>query len=772
MFRMRFSFYKKQMMYLITILMAAYSILSHAEAPLEKVSLQLDWKYQFEFAGFIMAKEKGFYKDVGLDVELREYKEGVDIVDSVLSRQSNYGIYNSSVVVSDGKLKPTILMATYYQKSPLIFVTSKDIKQPSDLVGKRIMGTTDELKYSSLALMLDHFFINNKNANFLEHSFNINDFIDHKVDAMSAFRTNQLFELDQLNIPYNIIDPADYGFSMSAVNLFTSYSEALSHPERSRQFIDASNKGWAYALAHPQETIDVIYNHYSKEKSLEALTYEAEVTRKMMLLDFFDIGATNKELTIRAVNQLQYSGLLAKSEKLGTFIFQNALSEFGSGIHFTDEQKQYLENKKELHLCIDPDWMPFEAIKDGKYIGITSDVISKFQTQLPIPITLVPTKDWSETISKGKSRQCDMFALAAKTTDRAEYMDFTKPYIDIPVVMATKTDTFFINDIEEVKNKKIGVVKNYAIADQLRNRTPDINIVDVASVTDGLARVESGELYGYVDNLMVIANSIQRDFTGVLKISLRLDDNIKLAMASRNDEPELHQVLVQLVDNLSEAELQAIYNTWVAAVENNQLFDYSYAWKLFAIIFLILSGYVFHYIKLKKLNNSLLTLSITDKLTGLYNRVKTDEVLAEKKAEVDRYHTELSVILLDIDFFKLTNDNYGHLTGDKVLIEFAQIIKQNIRTTDYVGRWGGEEFLIICPNIGITDTMLLANKLITKIRNHTFSEVINITASAGVSVFTAEKTIDATIHDADQALYQSKENGRDQVTAFNPDAVT
>ncbi len=111
---MNCSLYKKQMISLIAILLATFSIISHAEETLEKVSLQLNWKYQFEFSGFIMAKEKGFYKDVGLDVELREYEEGIDIVESVLSEQSNFGIYSSSVAISGGKLKPTILMATYF----------------------------------------------------------------------------------------------------------------------------------------------------------------------------------------------------------------------------------------------------------------------------------------------------------------------------------------------------------------------------------------------------------------------------------------------------------------------------------------------------------------------------------------------------------------------------------------------------------------------------------------------------------------------------------
>tara|TARA_R110002049_G_scaffold111854_6_gene261183 strand:- start:367 stop:2664 length:2298 start_codon:yes stop_codon:yes gene_type:complete len=763
---MRLSFYKKQVISLIAVLMATFSIMTHAEEALEKVSLQLDWKYQFEFAGFIMAKEKGYYKDVGLDVELREYEEGLDIVESVLSKQSNYGIYNSSVVISDGKLKPTILMATYFQKSPLVFVTTKDIKHPRDLVGKMIMGTTNELKYSSLALMLDHFAVNEKNAEFLEHSFNINDFIEHKVDVISVFRTNQLFELNQRNIEYNIIDPADYGFSMTAVNLFTSYSEVDGNSERSRNFIKASKKGWAYALAHTQETVELIYNHYSTQKSLDALAYEAEITKQMMLLDFFEIGATDKELSMRAVKQLKHSGLLTDGERLGTFVFEDVLRELGRGVMFTDEQIDYLNNKKELRVCVDPDWMPFEGIKDGNHVGITADVISKFNEQLPIPITLVPTKDWAEVLLKGQSRQCDIFSLAADTPERSKYMNFTRPYIDLPLVLTTKMDTFYINDIREVKDKKLGVVKGYVIAEQLRKKIPDINIVDVSSITDGLARVENGELYGYIDNLMVIANSIQKDFTGVLKISSRLDENVKLAMASRNDEPQLNAILEELVKNFTEAELQASYNKWVAAVANSQAFDYSYAWKLLAAIFLLLAAYIFHYTKLKKLNNSLLTLSITDKLTGLYNRVKIDEVLVEKKYEVDRYGTELSVILLDIDFFKSINDKYGHLRGDSVLVEFSQIINQNLRKTDYVGRWGGEEFLIVCPNIGIKDAEALAHKLVDKIRNHTFSDVKKVTASAGVNSFSKEESIDATIHNADKALYQSKENGRDCVTAF------
>jgi diguanylate cyclase (GGDEF)-like protein len=181
---------------------------------------------------------------------------------------------------------------------------------------------------------------------------------------------------------------------------------------------------------------------------------------------------------------------------------------------------------------------------------------------------------------------------------------------------------------------------------------------------------------------------------------------------------------------------------------------------------MLTSGYLVHSIKLKRLNSKLLTLSITDKLTGIYNRVKADEVLVEKKADVDRYGTEVSIILLDIDFFKNVNDKHGHIIGDEVLTEFAQILKHNVRVTDFVGRWGGEEFLIICPNIGIDKAFEIAEKLLDKIRVHSFPKIGKMTASAGVNQFSKDSNIQSTINNADEALYQSKENGRDKATVY------
>ncbi len=225
---------------------------------LEKVSIQFNWKYQFEVAGFIAAKEKGFYENVGLDVELKEYNPEVDILFDVLNNKVTYGISSSNIVLENKKIASIVLLATYLQKSPLVFITKPDIKTPSQFLGKTIMGNKDELKNSSLALFLSHFNINFSNTKFIPHNFKIDDFINGKVEIMSAFRSNQLYELDKRKIDYNIIDPADYGFVMSAVNLYTSKEEAFKNKDRTQKFIEATNRGWEYALKNKEEIIDIL----------------------------------------------------------------------------------------------------------------------------------------------------------------------------------------------------------------------------------------------------------------------------------------------------------------------------------------------------------------------------------------------------------------------------------------------------------------------------------------------------------------------------------
>lgn len=157
-------------------------------------------------------------------------------------------------------------------------------------------------------------------------------------------------------------------------------------------------------------------------------------------------------------------------------------------------------------------------------------------------------------------------------------------------------------------------------------------------------------------------------------------------------------------------------------------------------------------------------LASTDKLTGLYNRHILDEKLIDEIARSSRYGNHLSLILIDVDHFKVINDKYGHLAGDKTLKALAQILQKNTRNTDLIGRWGGDEFLIICSETDSDQAYSVAEKIRTDVNKHHFSTQDTHTVSIGISTYQAQDSYDTLFQRADKAIYESKANGRNQVT--------
>ena len=157
--------------------------------------------------------------------------------------------------------------------------------------------------------------------------------------------------------------------------------------------------------------------------------------------------------------------------------------------------------------------------------------------------------------------------------------------------------------------------------------------------------------------------------------------------------------------------------------------------------------------------------SITDSLTSLYNREYMNIQLETLISKTRRDNSDLSLMLVDIDFFKKVNDTYGHLVGDTVLIKVANILKNKTRNVDMAVRYGGEEFVIILPNTNKQNAINLANKLNFEVSKIIFEELnnTNITISIGVSKYIKNDTIQSIIKRADDALYEAKETGRNKV---------
>ena len=160
-----------------------------------------------------------------------------------------------------------------------------------------------------------------------------------------------------------------------------------------------------------------------------------------------------------------------------------------------------------------------------------------------------------------------------------------------------------------------------------------------------------------------------------------------------------------------------------------------------------------------------------DALTGAYNRNKIEQLLEREIERAVRYKSTLSLILFDLDHFKTVNDTYGHLSGDYVLKTVIRIIQEHIRKTDSLGRWGGEEFMLLAPETGMEQAIELAEKIRQHVELFAYKNVGTITISCGLAELKAGDTIDSLIKRADDALYKAKRNGEKQGRSRQSDLV-
>lgn len=288
---------------------------------LEKVILQLRWFHQFQFAGYYAALDQGYYRDAGLDVIIKEAKTGLDTTKEVIDGKAQYGISGSNILLKRNKDLPVVAMAAIFQHSPLILLsnTETDILSPQDLVGRRVMiRTADEVQTRAMILnegiALDE-------IDFIEHTYNYDDLIDGKVDAATAFITSQPFLLEERGISYSFLRPRSYGIDFYGDCLFTSEEEIKNHPDRAKAFWDASLKGWAYAMDHQEELIELIKKDYKSKVSSPRLRYEAESMENIILPQLVEIGHMNPGRWRHIARTYVKLGMLDPDYSLEGFIY-------------------------------------------------------------------------------------------------------------------------------------------------------------------------------------------------------------------------------------------------------------------------------------------------------------------------------------------------------------------------------------------------------------------------------------------------------------------
>ncbi|WP_428633517.1 transporter substrate-binding domain-containing diguanylate cyclase [Sedimenticola sp.] len=539
----------------------------------------------------------------------------------------------------------------------------------------------------------------------------------------------------------------------------------------------------AAVMSHPVMRYLIQKNFFS-DLATAPVQDDSELKRSQEAIAVRNDWPMLKNLLDRAISQVTTEELNRLKQKWDVQLQGEAFSD----VSFTDKEREYLKQRKRIRMCVTPDWMPYESIDEqGRLIGMTADFVKLLEGRLGTPWELVPTRTWGETLQRAKDRVCDVITLAAANPQRESFLRFTTPYVSFPSVIATRNEELFVENIRQVKDRRLGVVKDYAIGKTIRRRYPNLQLVEVASVQDGLRRVRSREIYGLVDAAPTIGYAIRQLGYPDVKIAGKTEFMRELSMAVRSDDPLLFSVIDKAVRATTPEERQQIYSKWIN-VEYVSGVDYLLIGQILLGVLLILGFFIYQNRRLARYNrqirlaneqaalkNELLLekqrelerLSITDRLTRIYNRIKLDEVFNQELRRADRYGQPFAVIMLDVDDFKQVNDRFGHPVGDQVLVEMANLLLSGIRQTDTVGRWGGEEFFIICPQADATGALHLAESLRARIDQHSFPEVGHLTASFGIAVYREGEQEHDMVKRADVALYRAKRAGKNRVEAYD-----
>jgi len=329
-------------------------------------------------------------------------------------------------------------------------------------------------------------------------------------------------------------------------------------------------------------------------------------------------------------------------------------------------------------------------------------------------------------------------------------------------------------------NKRVAIVKGYAFIDFVKMNYPNLRIVEVKNMQEGLQRVVSGEIYGYIDALPVIVRELQRQYANTLKVLDVLQNRWKLSIGVRSDDAMLYEIMQKAANSVDEQTQLQILNKYMPVMYESKE-NYAKIYFLILFFLVIFAVGLLLYYKLLKLKNKILKqrnallkshdllrerekelkyLATTDYLTKLYNRRAFGEISESLFHLAKRENEKFSIVILDIDDFKKINDTYGHKAGDDVLVILSNTLKEMSRESDVVCRYGGEEFILLLPKTDVKGAYFIAQKIKNAV------EKLHFTVSLGVSEVNLENDTDVetVIKRADDALYESKRNGKNRVT--------
>jgi len=787
---------------------------------LDEIKLQLKWRHQFQFAGYYVALDQGYYRDAGLEVTLIEAQPDTDMVDEVVSGRAEFGIGTSELLLAR-QTQPVVALAPIYQHSPFALAARADrASNLHELVGQPIMlepGAAEILAlFQQEGVSIDQLDIR-------PHTQRIDDLISGRVAAMSVYSTTEPYQLRRLGFNYNLFSARASGIDFYGDILFTTEDQIRRHPKRVKGFLDASLAGWREAIAHSETAIDLIMERYNSQKrDRDSYRFEANESRRLIRPDLIDVGHTNPGRWRHIADTYADLGMLPRNVSLDRFLYApnrplvdpRLLTALAGSLalllllsaltwkiarlnrRLTREivERERINSRLQEHDALfrlitenssDVIWILDVARRRFEYVSPSVKSMRGFS---PEEVMARPIED-SMTVESWNRIAHLVEAIETQHRTRMK-IDFAPRVTEIeqPVKMGGTVQTEVVTTpvLDEAGHpvKLLGITRDTtqrkALEAELRTRIAAIEAAgDAIAITD-------------VQGYLLYANPAFAKQTGYALEELK-GAHTRTFKSGRHD--------ASLYADLWQTVLGG--RIWRGELINKRKDGSLYEEEMTIAPVISVKGQVDCFVAIKRdvserrsmeralkeanrqlsenltrirlLQKELAEQTIRDPLTGLHNRRYLDETLPREFARARHEGYTLTAAMVDVDHFKRINDTWGHPAGDSLLKSLAVLLQERFREGDIVCRYGGEEFLVLLPHTSIEICLPRADWLRQAFGNFrmSYQDVeIRATLSIGLASYPeCANSPQTLIQMADAALYQAKHKGRNRVEFMSSEAT-
>ncbi|MBU0622610.1 MAG: EAL domain-containing protein [Gammaproteobacteria bacterium] len=795
---------------------------------LDEVTLQLKWLHQFQFAGYYMAEELGYYREAGLKVQFVEGKPGSDIVANVLEGKAEFGVGTSDLLLQRKEGKPVVVLGVVFQHSPFVLM-ARNTGSIHDLHGKRLM--IDPYANELLAYLQKEGITHDRRS-WTDYHYDPQSLIGGRIDAMSGYITDEPYYLDKAGVSYQLYTPRSGGIDFYGDNLFTTEQQIKDYPQRVQAFQEASMRGWKYAMAHPEEAIDLILTKYSRRQTRPRLQFEARNMAPLIQAELVDIGYMNPGRWKHIADTYADLGLLPGNFPLQSFLYDPhpqldltwlyrslaflllAVVSVSSYLVLRSNRRLKLANRK----LVTSEEYGRKRLTQTRAISELSEAVSHAESLEQLYEVALDTLQYTVGCDRASILLFDPDGIirfkATRGISEAYIQRFTghSPWhpdeknahpILVPDSEQWENGKKLVPEFRKEGIRALGFVpllhqgrllgKFMVYFDKPHQFSEEeVQLIQTVAFHVGYAigrkQAESALLaseqrwsfalegggdcvwdWNLENNQVALSKGGQSMF-GYTDDEIGSDISEWSSRAHPDDVPHLLEALRKFFRERaerisSEFRVRCKDGSWKWILSRGMVVHRNEEGRVTRMI-----GTHTDLTERKRAEETIQRQANYDPLTLLPNRRLFRDRLELEIRKAHRAGLTMGLLFIDLDNFKEVNDTLGHDRGDELLVEAAQRINQCVRESDTVARIGGDEFTVILSEVEDT-------RSIERVAQNIIAELVKpfvlgadkafISASIGITLYPDDAfEVEDLLKHADQAMYVAKNAGRNRYSYF------